>query len=167
MKEMKNNVHQADPWIIRSLIRITTLIAGIVVLLLGGILTLTYQLYQEPSTNPPTVAASQEESPPTATPALLVEEGKDIKTGLLAGEGMQVVKSTCTACHSADLILQNRFTREGWHKKIVWMQQTQGLWDLGENEATILDYLAENYSPEAPKGRRIPLSNIEWYELTE
>ena len=44
------------------------------------------------------------------------------------------------------------------------MQETQKLWDLGENEDIILDYLAEHYAPE-DIGRRKNLENIEWYEL--
>lgn len=94
-----------------------------------------------------------------------IVDGKDVQTGLIAGEGLELVKGHCTACHSSALILQNRFSREGWLKKIVWMQETQGLWDLGEQEAPILDYLEAYYSPEPPKGRRIPLSDIEWYQL--
>lgn len=94
-----------------------------------------------------------------------VVDGKDVVTGLVVGEGFEIVRTTCTGCHSSAIILQNRFTREGWKEKIVWMQQTQGLWDLGENEPAILDYLAAHYAPEAPKGRRIPLKDIEWYEL--
>ena len=99
-----------------------------------------------------------------------VADGIDVATGLRDGTGLSVVKANCLACHSAKLIAQNRFSREVWHKKIVWMQQTQGLWDLGENEPVILDYLAEYYAPEASGNetqlyRRTPLSNIEWYEL--
>jgi hypothetical protein len=46
------------------------------------------------------------------------------------------------------------------------MQQTQGLWDLGDNEKPILDYLAKNYAPE-DAGRRKQLTNVEWYILKE
>ncbi|MGB3588337.1 MAG: hypothetical protein WBA23_17435 [Tunicatimonas sp.] len=94
-----------------------------------------------------------------------IKDGKDTATGLLAGEGLNVVKSHCLACHSSALIVQNRFTREGWHKKIVWMQETQGLWDLGDSEDAVLDYLATNYAPEEFRGRRKPLADVEWYEL--
>ena len=96
---------------------------------------------------------------------LTIVNGKDVETGLLAAEGLQVVKVSCTGCHSSKLIIQNRMTRKEWHEKIVWMQETQGLWDLGENESVILDYLAENYGPKLRSGRRPPLENIEWYEL--
>ena len=94
-----------------------------------------------------------------------IGDGKDEETGLIVSNGLELVKANCTNCHSSALIIQNRFTREGWHEKIVWMQETQGLWELGESESVILDYLAKNYAPEDPKGRRIPLSGIEWYEL--
>ena len=59
---------------------------------------------------------------------------------------------------------QNRATRDGWKDIIVWMQETQKLWDLGDNEPLILDYLGKNYAPNK-KGRRQNLKNIEWYEL--
>lgn len=47
---------------------------------------------------------------------------------------------------------------------IVWMQETQKLWDLGENEDKILDYLATYLGPEK-KGRRAPLEVEEWYVI--
>lgn len=94
-----------------------------------------------------------------------VIDGKDSLTGLILDEGFELVKLNCTRCHSSAIILQSRFTREDWKSKIVWMQQTQGLWDLGANEPLILDYLEKHYAPEAPRGRRAPLKDIEWYEL--
>lgn len=90
----------------------------------------------------------------------------DTATGLIVDNALPIVIGNCTACHSAQLITQNRATREGWHSMIVWMQETQKLWDLGENEAVILDYLEEHYSPEKV-GRRKNLENIEWYNLAE
>jgi hypothetical protein len=44
------------------------------------------------------------------------------------------------------------------------MQETQNLWDLGKNQEIIVNYLVKNYPPVA-KGRRMALSEIEWYEL--
>ena len=61
---------------------------------------------------------------------------------------------------------QNRATRDGWRNLIRWMQKTQKLWDLEENEERILDYLAKNYAP-TEGGRRTPLKDIQWYFLTE
>ncbi len=86
-------------------------------------------------------------------------------TGLAMGEGYEIVRATCTACHSAKLVTQNRATRAGWEEMIRWMQAKQGLWDLGENEAAILDYLATHYGVEEQDGRRANLEDISWYIL--
>ena len=88
----------------------------------------------------------------------------DSISGLVMDEGFEIVRGNCTPCHSAKLITQNRASREGWEKMIRWMQETQNLWPLGENESLILDYLAKNYAP-VSKGRRAPLKDIEWYVL--
>lgn len=85
--------------------------------------------------------------------------------GLLIAEGYDIVKSTCTACHSAQLVVQNRASRAGWEEMIRWMQAKQGLWDLGANEGPILDYLATHYGIEEQEGRRTNLKDIEWYVL--
>ena len=84
---------------------------------------------------------------------------------LVEAEGVLTVRAYCTGCHSEKLVAQNRATREGWESMIRWMQETQNLGDLGENERKILDYLAENYAPDK-KGRREPLS-VEWYILAD
>lgn len=94
----------------------------------------------------------------------LIENGIDLASGLIVDDNYELVNGTCSACHSIDLVTQNRATREGWKDLIVWMQQTQKLWDLGDNEALILDYLEKNYAPKQ-QGRRAPLKDIEWYEL--
>lgn len=88
-------------------------------------------------------AVAQKDTPEVNLPApssdLLIKDGEDVQTGLLAGEGLQLIKVNCSTFHSSALILQNRFTRKGWHEKIVWLQETQGLWCLGKNEDIILD----------------------------
>lgn len=92
---------------------------------------------------------------------------RDPNTGLAVDEHLNLIVAQCTACHSSKLILQNRFTRDGWKEKIRWMQRTQKLWDLGETEPVVLDYLVKYYGPE-PKtfdGRRKPLSAVQWYKL--
>ena len=63
------------------------------------------------------------------------------------------------------MVTQNRATREGWLDMIRWMQKEQKLWDLGANEAAILDYLAKYYGPE-DKGRRQNLEIEDWYEIS-
>lgn len=95
-----------------------------------------------------------------------IENGIHLATGFKDDNGLQQVITNCTPCHSAKLVTQNRANKEGWLGIIRWMQETQNLWDLGENESVIVNYLAKNYAPEE-KGRREVLQNIEWYNLKE
>ena len=103
---------------------------------------------------------------PEVAQAAEIVEGIHVETGLIDSEGLQLVIANCTSCHSSKLITQNRMSRVGWESTIKWMQQTQNLWDLGDNEAPILDYLATNYAPQK-KGRRAALQDIEWYALED
>jgi hypothetical protein len=82
--------------------------------------------------------------------SVIVVQGSEIdtKTGLVIAPGFEVVSVQCTVCHSALLVTQNRASREGWLSMIRWMQETQGLWPLGEQELVVLDYLAEHYGPQ-------------------
>ncbi|MEL7251343.1 MAG: hypothetical protein AAFO03_23150 [Bacteroidota bacterium] len=111
------------------------------------------------STNSPIRGASWD-------PAAEVKNGIHTPTGLVYAEGFEWLRATCTACHSAKLVTQNRATRAGWLEMIRWMQASQGLWDLGDKEKPILDYLAKHYAPE-DIGRRaaLPVTEIEWYIL--
>ncbi|XOV89967.1 MAG: hypothetical protein ACFHX7_08780 [Pseudomonadota bacterium] len=78
---------------------------------------------------------------------------------LAADPERDLVIASCTACHSADLITQNRMNRSGWEKTIRWMQKHHGLWDLGPYEPRVLDYLATHYNvPANLSGRRQPLN---------
>ena len=95
-----------------------------------------------------------------------IENGIHVRTGFVEGEGLMTVVNNCTNCHSAKLVTQNRMNEEGWRATIVWMQETQNLWDLGKNEDIIVDYLATYYAPQK-KGRRQNLTDIEWYVLAE
>ena len=88
----------------------------------------------------------------------------DQQTGLIVAPGFDIVKSTCVRCHSPKLITSKRATRAGWIATIRWMQQSQGLQDLGRAEPVIVEYLAKNY-PLQNTGRRPPLQNINWYKL--
>jgi hypothetical protein len=85
-----------------------------------------------------------------------VDAETDPVTGLVIAPGFEQVRAQCTVCHSGRLVSQNRADRDGWLRMIRWMQETQGLWPLGDAEAVILDYLADNYAPR-PRGRRAPL----------
>ncbi len=93
-----------------------------------------------------------------------IENGVHIRTGFVDGDGLMTVVNNCTNCHSAKLVTQNRMSKERWLATIRWMQETQNLWDLGNNEEIIVSYLAEHYAP-IEKGRRQNLTAIEWYVL--
>ena len=86
---------------------------------------------------------------------LFAEEQKtDAKTGFIIDTGWEAVRANCTACHSSRLVIQNKLTKEVWLETIRWMQEGQGLWQLGDFEPIILNYLAKNYAPSTKKGKR-------------
>lgn len=93
-----------------------------------------------------------------------IENGIHLRTGLIDAEGVFLVANNCTNCHSAKLVTQNRMTAERWNETIKWMQETQGLWDLGPSQEIIVNYLVTNYPPAESNGRRANLTDIEWYE---
>lgn len=111
-------------------------------------------------------------SDPAPAPTIALEAGADgvengihVRTGLIDAEGMSLVISKCTSCHSAKIITQNRMTAERWNATIKWMQETQNLQDLGADQEAIVNYLVTNYPPSRSNGRRRMLTDIEWYEL--
>jgi hypothetical protein len=149
--------------ILESLKKITGLLIGIMTIIILMILTSIFALYFDA----PDQLATNELVKKTPVAAVATEQKSVLDiTGLADDPNIQIIAANCTACHSAKLVTQNRATREGWKSMIQWMQKTQNLWDLGKNEDIILDYLAKNYAPEN-KGRRAPLENIEWYELSQ
>lgn len=97
-----------------------------------------------------------------------VKDGIHVPTGLKAGEHLDLILGNCLACHSADVIRNTRLSKDGWNSIIVWMQKKQNLWDLGKNHDKIVNYLANNYAPDA-QGRRKPLAlkKDDWYVLED
>lgn len=91
----------------------------------------------------------------------------DTLTGLKVDAGLELVIAHCTGCHSSKLITQYHTDRAGWLEKIRWMQQKQKLWDLGEAEPIILDYLAKNYPQSEKINRRKNLEIKNWYLLNK
>jgi hypothetical protein len=171
---MSNNHNSPDPDHLMGMISLLyqALIFLISMCLLLSIGVIGYILWGDTLskwwTKEPVVAQTSSASRPEDTPSEedRIENGIHVATGLVVAEGFEVVRATCTACHSAKLVTQNAATREGWEEMIRWMQRTQGLWELGDQEDIILDYLAENYAPEEV-GRRanLDLEEIEWYIL--
>ena len=81
----------------------------------------------------------------------------DPVSGLKIAPGWNVVKTQCTVCHSAQLIVSQQGDRDAWLSIIRWMQATQGLKGfVASTENTILRYLVANYPP-GKTGRRANL----------
>lgn len=142
---MRNSYFQ----LISLLLRLTSVIL-LVVLVLGAFTVYLFN-FHEPSV--------QEVAEQTK-----IEKDRPDVTDFIIDEGYELVVANCTNCHSAKLVTQNRATAEGWRNTIVWMQETQNLWDLGDAEEHIIAYLAKNYAP-VKQGRRKNLESIDWYTL--
>jgi len=145
-ENLKNQIRVLGRWLM--------VFGALLVLLVFGLLYVK---------NNPEVLKSEEpykEIPPTVT--LDLETIR--QSGFVNDDGVSQVIQNCTQCHSAKLVTQNRMSEEGWEATIVWMQETQNLWDLGSNQEKIVSYLAKNYGPQR-KGRRQNLTNLKWYEL--
>ena len=85
---------------------------------------------------------------------------------LPAGDGVDLVLENCTACHSTKIIRENYMSREAWDKTITWMQQKQGLWELGEiNRKIILDYLAKAQGISSNKDKPVRKQTNPMYEF--
>ncbi|HHG86034.1 MAG TPA: monoheme cytochrome C [Bacteroidetes bacterium] len=141
--------------------RIFAAVIIVLIALFGGVLGIAYVQTMPPPLPPQALVDAADEP---AGPA--IQNGYDVESGLIAKGDYIIVKRSCTSCHSGKLITQNRMSRDSWLTTIRWMQKTQNLSPLGDNEVLILDYLEKYYAPNK-KGRRANLTNIEWYELKE
>lgn len=147
---------------VRQLQTLTLLFVSVIVLLcafLVGVMVNPKLLQSEASTESYVEVEEEEEYD-------RIENGIHLRTGFVEGEGLMAVVNNCTNCHSAQLVTQNRMSRERWQATIRWMQETQNLWDLGANEPLILDYLSTHYAPQE-EGRRPNLVVEEWYDLED
>lgn len=155
--------------LIKGLYRSIYILVGMIVVISVGVLMYGLGIRPSFSWDSPEIAVrtTNKVSSPAIDPDDRIEDGVHVMTGLKVAPGYELVRANCTACHSANLITQNRASREGWQEMIVWMQAEQGLWDLGTNETPILNYLAANYAPEEI-GRRsnLDVEAIEWYLLS-
>jgi cytochrome c5 len=104
---------------------------------------------------------AQEDKPvdqPAAAPVVDGEPELDPVSGLKMTGDWQIVRASCTVCHSAKLVTNQRGTADQWLTMIRWMQDKQNLWQFDEvTEGKIIAYLAENYPPVAAQ-RRAALS---------
>ena len=101
-------------------------------------------------------AGCAKEAPPeldaSAEPAL------DPVSGLKMTGDWQLVRASCSHCHSTRLVTGQRGSAEQWLTMIRWMQDKQNLQQFTPSvEERIINYLAENYPPSASQ-RRAALS---------
>jgi hypothetical protein len=155
--------------LLRSLYAAIIYLSTFVVLIVTGILIYTLTDFSKAST-PPEVPAISKAAPHASTDEEedTIIDGIHQPSGLIAAPGFELIQKNCLGCHSGQLIAQNRASREGWKATIRWMQATQGLWNLGDAEPAILDYLSDHYAP-VEEGRRagLDLEAIEWYILEQ
>lgn len=93
----------------------------------------------------------------------------DPNTGLRmdADENWKLIKSNCSACHSERLLTQQQLDRANWAKAIKRMQTQENLWDLGEYETKILDYLSSFYGASSkPKRQRVRRAQLQPVDFT-
>lgn len=160
----ENNPDKRMIEVVTRLHKQTSLLSwSVVLLIVAAVFVLVGLPLVEPTSNTP-------QSVPTATALdynpddYEIIDGIEQESGFIVDDYWELTAINCTSCHSGKLVTQNRASREGWESMIRWMQETQGLWDLGENEAGILDYLAKHYGVNET-GRRKNLEIEEWYEI--
>ena len=77
--------------------------------------------------------------------ASLVTPGTQFKP-LPAGTGKAEVESACYACHSADMIVQQRLTEKQWTATVEKMTKW-GAAVRPEDKDVVIAYLARNFGP--------------------
>lgn len=71
--------------------------------------------------------------------------------GLPEGEGRELVADTCGACHSLQLVMQQRRSAARWEQIVGQMVRLQGMpAPTPEDRAAIVAYLAQHYGEGAP-----------------
>lgn len=70
--------------------------------------------------------------------------------GLPRNEGYELVAATCAACHSLQVVMQQRRSAARWDELIDWMVTTQGMpAPAAQDRQTIIAYLSRNYGEDA------------------
>ena len=77
--------------------------------------------------------------------ASLITPGTQFKP-LPAGNGKAEVESACYACHSADMLVQQRLTEKQWTAEVEKMTRW-GAAVRAEDKDVIIAYLARNFGP--------------------
>ena len=71
--------------------------------------------------------------------------------GLPRDEGVEYVASFCAACHSLQIVMQQRRSEERWHELLDWMIDTQGMVAPPDDiRQDIEAYLGRNFGENSP-----------------
>jgi len=94
----------------------------------------------------PVRESGQAPAPAPATPA--APAGTPAAPAAATAPGLEIVRNDCLACHSEDLLKQQRLTRAQWARTIDKMH-TWGAPTEPENIEPLTAYLAATYGPDA------------------
>lgn len=85
---------------------------------------------------------------PTGTAAAAYDGPvRDDLGGLPDTPGVEPVYYMCSACHGLGMVTQQHVTRERWDYLLTWMVEEQGMGELGDDRAVVLDYLERHFGP--------------------
>lgn len=66
--------------------------------------------------------------------------------GLPRNAGYEEIAIYCSACHTLEIVMQQRATRNRWAYMLDWMVEEQNMPPLPDaDKATVLDYLSRNF----------------------
>ncbi len=83
----------------------------------------------------------------TASTAASVFDPNEEYWGLPRSVGAESVAAWCSACHTLQIVMQQRQSRDGWDYLLHWMVDKQGMAEPpAETRAEILDYLSREFS---------------------
>ena len=68
---------------------------------------------------------------------------------LPAGAMQAKATTSCTECHEARIILQQRISKAAWSKEVDKMVKWGAVVDAGDHDA-LIDYLSTNFNPDQP-----------------
>jgi hypothetical protein len=73
----------------------------------------------------------------------------NVTAELPAGAMQSKATTSCTECHEARIILQQRLSKGAWAKEVDKMTKWGALVDPADHDA-LIDYLSTNFSPDKP-----------------
>ncbi len=86
------------------------------------------------------------------SPAVGQVDDDALLASLPEGAGKEEAFYSCHACHSFNLVRQQRQSRKHWDELLDWMVEEQGMSELdSEDRDLILDYLSTYFGEDSPR----------------